>query len=303
MRYLTFAKSGATAVGVRTGDQVVDLSIAAPELPSTLEGILALGDLGSQVVTRAIKAAPKIAYTSLQGLSYLPPILRPGKIICVGLNYADHAAESPYKKAPDYPAFFARYANSLVAHGAGLVRPHVSHEFDYEGELVAVIGRRGRYVPRDKALDLVAGYSVFNDASIRDYQFKSTQWLTGKDFDGTGAFGPEIVTANELSRGATGLRLTTRLNGEVVQSANTSDMIFPVDQLISLISEVMTLEPGDLIVAGTPAGVGFARKPQLWLKPGDVCEVEIEGVGLLRNPVVEEQKHIAEAATSIPAKH
>jgi len=290
MRYVTFSKPGGTAVGARAGDAIIDLSIAAPQLPPTLEAILALGGLATEAVEHALKKAARHARLLPNELTYLPPILRPGKIICVGLNYIDHVSESPYKNVPDYPVFFARFANSLVAHQQGLVRPHVSEEFDYEGELVAVIGQRGRYVPRDRALDLVAGYSVFNDASLRDYQFKSTQWLVGKDFDGTGAFGPEVVTADELAAGATGLRLTTRLNGAVVQSANTSDMIFPVNQLVALISEVMTLEPGDLIVTGTPAGVGFARNPQLWMAPGDVCEVEIEGVGLLRNPVVAEQQ-------------
>jgi 2-keto-4-pentenoate hydratase/2-oxohepta-3-ene-1,7-dioic acid hydratase in catechol pathway len=148
-----------------------------------------------------------------------------------------------------------------------------------------VLGRGGRYIPRSNALDHVFGYSIFNEASLRDYQFKSSQWTAGKNFDGTGAFGPVLVTADELPPGAAGLKLETRLNGKTVQSASTSDMIFPVAELVHLASEFMTLEPGDVIVTGTPAGVGFARKPQLFMKDGDVCEVEIEGIGILRNPI------------------
>lgn len=289
MRFVTFAKPGQAAVGVRDGQQVVDLSEAAPHLPQRLEALLALGEEGLQAVRKAVQQAPASARLDAASISHLPPVLAPSKIICVGLNYVDHAAESPYKKVPDYPVFFARFASSLVPHGRPLIRPHVSEHFDYEGELVAVIGKRARYVPRGQALSHVAGYSVFNEGSIRDYQFKSTQWLMGKTFDGTGGFGPELVTADELPAGARGLRLVTRLNGETVQQASTDDMIFPVDQLVSLLSEAVTLEPGDLIVTGTPAGVGFARKPPLWLTPGDVCEIEIEGVGLLRNPIAAEQ--------------
>lgn len=217
----------------------------------------------------------------------LPPLSAPDKIICIGLNYADHSAESGFQQ-PEYPTVFARFASSLVAHEAPIVRPRVSEQLDYEGELVAIIGRGGRHIDRANALDHVAGYSLFNDASIRDYQFKSPQWIMGKTFDGTGAFGPEFVTADELPRGAAGLKLQTRLNGAVVQEALTNDLVFDVATLVSLVSVAMTLSPGDLIVTGTPSGVGLARKPPLWMKPGDVCEVEIEGLGVLRNPVAEE---------------
>jgi acylpyruvate hydrolase len=168
------------------------------------------------------------------------------------------------------------------------VRPRVSDKFDYEGELVVVIGRGGRAISKDAALSHVIGYSIFNDASVRDYQMKSTQWTMGKNFDGTGAFGPHLVTADELPAGGAGLRLQTRLNGKVVQDASTAELIFDVKTLISLLSEAFTLESGDIIVSGTPSGVGFARKPPLWMKAGDVCEVEIEGVGTLVNPVADE---------------
>jgi 2-keto-4-pentenoate hydratase/2-oxohepta-3-ene-1,7-dioic acid hydratase in catechol pathway len=164
----------------------------------------------------------------------------------------------------------------------------VSEQFDYEGEMVVVIGKAGRYIDKTHALDHVAGYSIFNDGSLRDYQFKSTQWMMGKNFDASGSFGPEFVSVDELSPGATGLKLQTRLNGQVVQTTSTSDMIFDVATLVSVCSEPFALEPGDLIISGTPAGVGFVRKPPLFMKKGDVCEVEIEGLGILSNPVVDE---------------
>jgi acylpyruvate hydrolase len=220
-------------------------------------------------------------------VTFLPPIPRPGKIICVGLNYADHAAESPYDK-PEYPVYFLRVDTSLIGHGAPLLRPRISDHFDFEGEMVAVIGKTGRAIPIGKALDHVVAYSVFNDGSIRDYQFKGPQWTLGKNFDGTGAFGPFLVSSDEVPRGGEGLSIQTRLNGEVVQNANTRDLLFPVAELIARVSEAMTLLPGDIVVTGTPAGVGFARKPPLFMKHGDVCEVEVEGIGLLRNPVRDE---------------
>jgi 2-keto-4-pentenoate hydratase/2-oxohepta-3-ene-1,7-dioic acid hydratase in catechol pathway len=241
---------------------------------------------------QAAKAAAKSAKAKafVKGkITYLPTVMAPPKIICVGLNYIDHAAESPYKNAPTYPVLFNRFTSTLVGHNAPVIRPLCSEQFDYEGELVIVIGKKGRHVSKEKALSYVGGYSVFNDVSVRDYQFKATQWLMGKNFDGTGAFGPDFVTPDEVPAGATGLQLTTRLNGQVVQNANTKDMIFDAATLIATISEGITLEPGDVIVSGTPAGVGFARKPPLWMKNGDVCEVEIEGVGKLSNPVKDEK--------------
>jgi 2-keto-4-pentenoate hydratase/2-oxohepta-3-ene-1,7-dioic acid hydratase in catechol pathway len=219
--------------------------------------------------------------------TFLPPIPHPGKIICVGLNYADHAAESPYDK-PEYPVYFLRVDTSLIGHGAPLLRPRISDHFDFEGEMVAVIGKAGRAIPMGQALDHVVAYSIFNDGSIRDYQFKGPQWTLGKNFDGTGAFGPFLVSSDEVPRGGEGLSIQTRLNGEVVQNANTRDLLFPVAELIARVSEAMTLLPGDIVVTGTPAGVGFARKPPLFMKHGDVCEVEVEGIGLLRNPVRDE---------------
>ena len=182
---------------------------------------------------------------------------------------------------------FHRFPSSWVGHGQPLIRPHVSTQFDYEGELVVVIGKAGRYIGKARALEHVGGYSLFNDGSIRDYQFKSAQWMMGKNFDRSGSFGPDLVTPDELPAGAAGLKLQTRLNGQVLQEANTRDMIFDVATLVSVCSEPFALQPGDIIIAGTPAGVGFARKPPIFMKAGDVCEVEIEGVGLLSNPVID----------------
>jgi 2-keto-4-pentenoate hydratase/2-oxohepta-3-ene-1,7-dioic acid hydratase in catechol pathway len=206
----------------------------------------------------------------------------------VVLTSFNHAAESPYKDPPKYPVLFHRFVSSWVAHDAPLVRPHVSEQFDYEGELLVVIGKRGRYIAKERALDHVAGYSIFNDGSIRDYQFKSTQWMMGKNFDASGSFGPEFVTADELPPGAVGLQLRTRLNGQTVQDANTRDMIFDVATLVHVCSDAMALSPGDIIISGTPSGVGFARKPPLFMKAGDTCEIEIEGIGILRNGVRDE---------------
>lgn len=278
MRYVSFVSGQQAGLAVRDGTELFDL------------GAIDLGKVladGPQALA-ALAQAPRGKRLDQAGLRFRPPIARPPKVVCVGLNYVDHAAESPYKDVPSYPAIFPRFASSLIGHGEAIVRPTVSTQLDFEGELVAVIGRGGRHISRAAALDHVAGYSIFNDGSLRDYQFKSPQWTVGKNFDDTGAFGPEFVTADELPSGGKGLKIETRLNGQVVQSANTNDLVFPLADLIYYLSEAITLEPGDLIVTGTPAGVGFARKPPLFMKDGDICEVEIEGLGLLRNPVRDE---------------
>ncbi|WP_394833407.1 fumarylacetoacetate hydrolase family protein [Pendulispora rubella] len=253
--------------------------------PGDLATILARGDGALKTAAERLRSSPEI---DLARCDYLPPIANPGKIICIGLNYADHSAESGYA-VPDYPTFFGRFTSSLIGHGAPIVRPVVSEQLDFEGELAAIIGRGGRNISREDALSHVAGYSPFNDGSIRDYQHRTPQWTAGKNFDETGAFGPLFVSADELPPGCRGLRLTTRLNGNVVQQASIDDLIFDVATLVSLLSEVCTLQPGDVIVTGTPAGIGAARKPPLWMKPGDVCEVDIEGVGLLVNPIADQR--------------
>jgi 2-keto-4-pentenoate hydratase/2-oxohepta-3-ene-1,7-dioic acid hydratase in catechol pathway len=285
MRLIAFRSlRGTPALGLRLDDEVVDLT--ALGLPATLDELLALGDAG----LRAAREAAARANTQrlpLAGLQHLPPVSAPGKALAIGLNYRDHAAESPFD-APKYPVVFQRYASSWVAHGQPLVRPKASEQFDYEAELVAVIGRAGRAIAKEDALAHVAGYSIFNDGSIRDWQLRTNQWLLGKNFDASGAFGPQFVSAEELPPGAAGLRIRCRLNGRTVQDANTRDMIFDVPTLVSVCSQAMTLAPGDIIITGTPAGVGMARKPPLWMKAGDVCEVEVEGIGVLRNPVIDE---------------
>ncbi len=252
--------------------------------PGTLQSLIAAGGSALADAGRALSGGPEIDPGAVQ---VMPPLAAPGKIICVGLNYREHAAESNVAP-PAYPTIFSRFASSLIGHGAPLVRPRSSTQFDYEGELVAVIGRGGRHIAHAQALDHVAGYSVFNDGSIRDIQLRTSQWTLGKNFDGTGAFGPAFVTADALPSGARGLRLVTRLNGIAVQDASTDDLIFDIATLVSELSAAMTLDPGDVIVTGTPSGVGMARSPQLFMKHGDICAVEIEGIGLLRNPVQDE---------------
>jgi 2-keto-4-pentenoate hydratase/2-oxohepta-3-ene-1,7-dioic acid hydratase in catechol pathway len=285
MRLVAFQHNGSgPRLGLRMDQEVVDLTSLG--CPATLEQLLAQGPAAmSALRTTADRATTRVR---LQDITYLPPILNPSKAIAVGLNYVDHAAESPYKDAPKYPVLFHRYPSSWVAHEAPIVRPHVSEQFDYEGELLVIIGKPGRYIAKERALEHVAGYSIFNDGSLRDYQFKSTQWMMGKNFDASGSFGPEFVTADELPAGAVGLQLRTRLNGKELQNANTRDMIFDVATLVQVCSEPMALRAGDMIISGTPSGVGFARKPPVFMKSGDVCEVEIEGIGILRNSVVDE---------------
>jgi len=283
MRLATFRSGEAAHVGVRIGDTLVDLAVAAPELPTSLAGLLVLADGLARAEAAAARAGPE-ARLRLADVTLQPPIPNPGKIICLGLNYPDHAAESAMEK-PSAPNVFLRTAQSLTAHGAPIIKPRASSALDFEGELAAVIGRTCRAATQDEALEAVAGYSVFNDGSLRDFQMRASQWTLGKNFDATGGFGPELVTADELPAGAAGLRLETRLNGEVMQSADTAEMIFGVAETIAYVSQVTTLVPGDVLVMGTPAGVGFVRRPPVWMKPGDVCEVEIERIGILRNPI------------------
>lgn len=282
MDILSYLQAGRSGLALRSKDGWLDLARTDANLPDDVAALVALPDWQVRVASAAA-TAPLLN----EPYELLSPVRAPQKILCVGLNYLDHVAESPYKQ-PDYPIFFPRFASTLIGHEADLIKPRSSDEFDYEGELAVVIGRKVRHVTVDAALECVAGYTVFNEASVRDYQFKSPQWTMGKNFDGTGACGPWFISADTLPPGARGLMLTTRVNGEVKQQASTSDMLFDVATLISLASEVLTLLPGDLLVTGTPAGVGFGMKPPVYLKPGDVCEVEIERIGILRNTVRQE---------------
>jgi acylpyruvate hydrolase len=274
MRIVGYEHGGAKRIGLREGDHV--RPFAAPDAA-------ALFSVGIDDVS----LGPAV---DLADVRLLPPVWNPPKIVCVGINYADHAAETG-RDRPEYPVLFTRFATTLVAHGEPLVVPRESEQLDYEGELVAVIGRGGRRIPREHALDHVAAWSIFDDASVRDFQRRTSQFTPGKNFDRTGGFGPELVTVDEVPPGASGLRLTTTVTtvdgvDEVLQDASTADLIFGVADLVAVISTVMTLEPGDVIVTGTPGGVGMARTPQRWLRPGERVTVAIEGIGALTNPVV-----------------
>jgi acylpyruvate hydrolase len=285
MRLVNFRLDGRAGTALQNKDgSLVGRYADDPKYPGSIADLVVRGGDALASAARSLAGGP-----ALEGgrIEYLPPFPTPPKIICLGLNYADHAAEGGFKP-PSYPTLFARFASSLVGHGAPLIRPRVSTQFDYEGELVAVVGRGGRHISREAALDHICGYSIFNDASVRDFQMKTPQWTVGKNFDGTGAFGPAFVTADELPRGAAGLSLQTRLNGKVMQSASTTQMIFDVVTTVALITEALTLEAGDVLVMGTPSGIGMARTPQVFMKAGDVCEIEIEGLGILRNPISDE---------------
>lgn len=281
MKFFAYQMAATHGLAVETDGGFRGMGATDAGFPGDLAALLGQGGDALERAARILAQGDAVDPATAR---FLPPIPRPGKILCVGLNYRDHAAESGFEP-PSYPTLFARFATSLVAHGAPMLRPEVSEQLDYEGELVAVIGRAARDVPEAQALDHVAGYSIFNDGSVRDYQFKAPQWTAGKNFDATGGFGPYFVTADTLPPGCRGLRLTTRLNGRTVQDGSIDDMIFPVARLVSICSQVMTLEPGDIIVTGTPAGVGQSRKPPLFMKDGDLCEVEIDGIGTLVNPV------------------
>jgi 2-keto-4-pentenoate hydratase/2-oxohepta-3-ene-1,7-dioic acid hydratase in catechol pathway len=287
MRIVNFDKRGRATLGIRVGRKLVDLSVAAPELPRDLKHLFAGGKRALENAAAAAKAAGKEAMVEEKGLKYLPPVHNPNKIICLGLNYRDHAIETG-NKIPPYPVIFTREATTLVGHGQPMLRPKASEQLDYEAELAVVIGRTARHVSKSRALDYVAGYSCFNDGSIRDYQRKSSQFIMGKNFDATGGFGPELVTPDELPEGANGLAISCKLNGKTVQSSNTEQHIFDVPTTIQLLSVAMTLQPGDVIIMGTPSGVGMARKPPLWMKKGDLCEVTIKGIGTLANPIANE---------------
>lgn len=280
MRIASISKG--TESGLALADGGGALALFGADAPGDLDALARTGEIAR--AGEAIKA--RGAPVDLDALTFRPPLSTPPKIICVGLNYAEHAAEGG-NEVPSFPALFVRFPTTLVGHGQPILRSPLSEKLDYEGELVAVIGKGGKSIARADALSHVAAYSIFNDASVRDYQRKTSQFTPGKNFDGTGGFGPWLVTPDEVPAGANGLRLQTRLNGQTVQDATTADMIFDVAELVHLLSSFMTLETGDVIVTGTPSGVGFARKPPLWMKHGDLVEVEIEGLGTLSNPVVD----------------
>ena len=285
MRIVHFEKGGIPGIAVDDGSGWHGLTERESGFPGTLPELIA----HSADLLRTGKKLLSAHAIDLNTVRILPPVPKPPKILCVGLNYDDHLEESGLKK-PVYPEIFARFATSLIAHGEPIRMPRESNTLDYEAELAVVIGRGGRRINRDKALDYVAGYSLFNDATIRDFQLRTPQWTMGKNFDGTGAFGPWLVTPDALPPGAHGLHIQGRLNGQVMQDSSIDKLIFNVPTLIELISIAISLEPGDVIITGTPGGVGAARKPPVFMKPGDVFEVEIERMGVLSNIVQNESQ-------------
>jgi acylpyruvate hydrolase len=285
VRVVSFTGPDGPRLGVVEGDVVIDLSAADPAAPRDLREVLESGRLPE--LARLAAGAPPDARRARDGLRIGLPVPDPGKVFCLGLNYRDHIAEGPFERE-EHPTFFMRGATSLVAHGDPIVRPAASAALDYEAELAVVIGRRARHLRAEDCAEVIAGYSCFNDGSLRDYQQHTSQWTAGKNFDRTGALGPAMVTPDELPPFATGLRIQCRLNGEVVQDSSTDRMLFSVPDVLVYLTSAATLCPGDVVVMGTPAGVGMGRKPPLWMKPGDVVEVEIEAIGTLVNPVEED---------------
>ncbi|OYV24422.1 MAG: 5-carboxymethyl-2-hydroxymuconate isomerase [Rhodospirillales bacterium 20-58-10] len=281
MRLASFYHAGRASWGTVNGDAVFDAGAVLSSTLPTLKSLLATEHYA--VLPGALREAPRVPLTEIR---WLPVVPLPGKIICVGVNYEEHRQETG-RAAVAYPTLFARYASSQTGHRQNITQPKSSIELDFEGELAVIIGRAGRYIKKSDAMAHIAGFACYNDVTVRDFQRHTSQFTPGKNFDGTGAFGPWMVTPDEM--GVIGpQRLQTRLNGQVVQQAQLDQMIFDIPAQIEYISMFTQLEPGDVIVTGTPGGVGARRTPPLWMKPGDVVEVEIENVGVLRNQVIAE---------------
>lgn len=283
MKLASFSVQGRTTYGVVDGDQLIDLESVKPTFGTDLKHAIAANRLG-ELTPAVLAPLPRVPVADV---TFLPVIANPGKVLCIGINYATHVRETG-RDMPTYPMIFTRFADSQVAHLQPIIRPKVSHKLDFEGELAVVIGKTARHVKAADALDYVAGYACYNDGSVRDWQKHTIQFVPGKNFPNTGGFGPWLVTRDEIGD-PQDLELTTRLNGEVMQHTCTSDMIFSVSQLIEYCSTFTELAPGDVIVSGTTGGVGAFREPPVWMKPGDTVEVEIAGIGILRNNIVDEQ--------------
>lgn len=282
MRLVSFERDGKPGFGVVVGDGIVDASGKLGVRASGLRAALVAGALPE--LARLTGAKPDFA---LADVTFAPVIPDPAaKILCVGINYLPHIREMG-RERPDKPVLFTRFPDTLVGHGQPVLKPLASEQFDFEGELAVVIGKHARHVRREQALDYVAGYACFMDGSVRDFQRHSPQFTAGKNFHASGAFGPWLVTADEVPD-LTKLQLTTRLNGQIVQSESVGELCFDVPELIAYCSIWADLQPGDIIATGTPGGVGAGRKPPLWMKPGDTVEVQITGLGTLRNPVAAE---------------
>lgn len=278
MRLVTISTADGPRVGIVAGDHVIDLS------PAGYRDILSFLEGGNE----AIEAAKKLAANpgtapKRSDVTLLAPVPVPPKFICIGLNYKDHAAESGME-IPDTPTVFTKYSNAVIGPGQPIELPKVSDRVDYEAELAFVIGKKGKNIPASQWQDYVFGYTIVHDVSARDYQMATSQWTIGKTFDTFGPMGPELVSQDEIPD-PHNLRISLELNGQVLQDSNTSQFIFKIPDLVEYLSQVMTLVPGDIISTGTPPGVGFARKPPVFLKPGDDVVIKIEGIGELRNPV------------------
>jgi len=285
MRFIVGKTSTESGVFVVKGD-------SAKKLPGANTDLMPLIEANDFAEAYEGVDATEIAFADIEPAL---PVANPGKIICLGLNYVDHIKEGGYD-IPDYPALFMRARNSIMPAGASMVRPACSEKLDYEVELMLIVGKGGRHIKEEDALGHVFGYTVFNDGSVRDYQRKTHQWTPGKNFDDTGAIGPVVVTPDELPKGAVNLKIESRVGDEILQSANTSDMMWSVARTIATISEYTTLEPGDYIAMGTPPGVGHAKTPPRWLRPGETVEVEIEGIGICASPIVDEADMAARVA-------
>jgi 2-keto-4-pentenoate hydratase/2-oxohepta-3-ene-1,7-dioic acid hydratase in catechol pathway len=288
MKLVTFIHNARTRLGALTDDgaSIIDLHAGHNDIPDSMLAFLVAGDPALKLAAMVVKSPPASAVIPRAGAKLIAPVPRPGKIICIGLNYRDHAAESK-QAVPEFPTVFAKYATCVIGPDEPIIIPRLTEQVDYEAELAFVIGKRARHVEVDAALQHVAGYVPFHDVSARDYQMRTSQWTLGKTFDTFGPMGPALVTADEIpDPQALDIRLT--IGGEVLQQSNTRELVFGVAQLVSILSGIMTLEPGDLVSTGTPAGVGAARTPKRWLRPGETVQIEISGLGVLSNPVVAE---------------
>jgi 2-keto-4-pentenoate hydratase/2-oxohepta-3-ene-1,7-dioic acid hydratase in catechol pathway len=284
MRFMVGQNGDTTSVYLIKGDDAFDLTAKISDVGTDLSALTANPGLVESVAMATDLGDP----VAVQSITPALPIQRPPTIICLGLNYIEHIKEGGYD-IPDYPALFMRSANSIMAAGAPMVRPTCSERLDYEAELMLIIGKGGRHISEEDALDHVFGYTVFNDGSVRDYQRKTHQWTPGKNFDATGAIGPHVVTPHDLPAGAAGLKIESRVGTEILQSSNTANMIWSAAKAIAIISEYTTLAPGDHIALGTPPGVGHAKKPNpRWLIPGETVEIEIETIGICASPIVDE---------------
>ena len=287
MKLVTFSYKNLTNIGAIIDDTVVD-STGSIDIPDNIIDFLAAGDTAKEAMQDLIESGYNRIH--LSQVTLLAPVPRPGKFLGISLNYADHINETQLDK-PEYPTFFTKHSTCVIANGEAIHRPIVSEKLDYEGELAFVIGKRCKHVPLEKAQQVIAGYTIVNDVSVRDWQIRSPTWMLGKSFDTHGPMGPWIITADEI-KDPHNLTIKTWIDDELRQDSNTRNMIFNCYEMVAYLSKAMTLEPGDVIATGTPAGVGVKMKPRGYMKPGQTAKIEIENIGTLSNPVIEEPVEI-----------